>query len=165
MDLTSLYSDFVMDGREVLFHSAPGYVSSFHDNDGNVYCAVPAFQHSDADLARDPLSTNRRLVDTEELELFGTMVVAGATSDHIKVLIPDTFSGPTLNANSPVVLQHVVGLTLGPAVDLSSSLPAANLERALCGNSILPTLNKRRNSYWSEINPILQQWLDGIWPV
>ena len=143
MDLTSLYSDFVMDGREVLFHSAPGYVSSFHDNEGNVYCAVPAFQHSDADLARDPLSTNRRLVDSDELELFGTMVVAGATSDHIKVLIPDTFSGPTLNASSPVVLQHVVGLTLGTAVDLSSSLPAANLERALCRNSILPTLNKK----------------------
>ena len=74
MDLTSLYSDFVMDGREVLFHSAPGYVSSFHDNDGNVYCAVPAFQHSDADLARDPLSTDRRLVDTEELELFGAIM-------------------------------------------------------------------------------------------
>ena len=160
MDLTSLYSDFVMDGREVLFHSAPGYISSFHDNTGNVYCAVPAFQHSDADLARDPLSTNRRLVDSDDLELFGTMVVAGATSDHIKVLIPDTFSGPTLNANSPVVLQHVVGLTLGTAVDLSSSLPAANLERALCRNSILPTLNKRRNSYWSEINPILERWQD-----
>ena len=149
-----------MDGREVLFHSAPGYISSFHDNDGNVYCAVPAFQHSDADLARDPLSTNRHLVDSDELELFGTMVVAGATSDHIKVLIPDTFSGPTLNANSPVVLQHVVGLTLGTAVDLSSSLPAANLEQALCRNSILPTLNKRRNSYWSEINPILERWQD-----
>ena len=105
------------------------------------------FQHSDADLARDPLSTNRRLVDSEELELSGTMVVAGATSNHIKVLIPDTFSGPTVNANSPVLLQHMVGLTLGPAVDLSSSLPAPNLERALCRNSILPTLNKRRNSY------------------
>ena len=160
MDLTSLYSDFVMDGRELLFHSAPGYISSFHDNDGNVYCAVPAFQHSDADLARDPLSTDRRLVDSDDLELFGTMVVAGATSDHIKVLISDTFSGPTLNANSPVVLQHVVGLTLGTAVALSSSLPAANLERALCRNSILPTLNKRRNSYWSEINPILERWQD-----
>ena len=95
----------------MLFHSAPGYVSSFHDDEGNVYCAVPAFKHSDADLARDPLSTNRRLVNSDELELFGTMVVAGATSDHIKVLIPDTFSGPTLNASSPVVLQHVVGLT------------------------------------------------------
>ena len=45
MDLTSLYSDFVMDGREMLFHSTPGGVSSFHDNEGNVYCAVPAFQH------------------------------------------------------------------------------------------------------------------------
>ena len=35
MDLTSLYSDFVMDGREVLFHSTPGGVSSFHDNEGH----------------------------------------------------------------------------------------------------------------------------------
>ena len=97
MDLNYLYSDFVMDDKEVLFHSAPGSVSSFHDDDGNMYCAVPAFRHSDADLARDPLSTNRRLVNTEELELFGTLVVAGATPDHIKVLIPDTFSGPTVN--------------------------------------------------------------------
>ena len=158
MDLNFLYSDFVMDDKEVLFHSAPGTVSSFHDDEGNMYCAVPAFRHSDADLARDPLSTNRRLVNTEELELFGTMVVAGATADHIKVLIPDTFSGPTVNANSPVVLQHVVGLTLGPAVDLTSSLPAPNLERALCNNSVLPTLNKRRGSYWSVDNPILQWW-------
>ena len=158
MDLNFLYSDFVMDDKEVLFHSAPGTVSSFHDDEGNMYCAVPAFRHSDADLARDPLSTNRRLVNTKELELFGTMVVAGATADDIKVLIPDTFSGPTVDANSPVVLQHVVGLTMGPAVDLSSSLPAPNLERALCRNSVVPTLNKRRGSYWSEVNPILQRW-------
>ena len=60
--------------------------------------------------------------------MFGTMVVAGATSDHINVLIPDTFSSPILNANSPVVLQHVVGLSLGTAADLSSSLPADNLD-------------------------------------
>ena len=60
--LTFLYSDFVMDDREVLFHSITGQVSSFHDDEGNVYCAVPAFGHSDADLARDPLSTNRRLI-------------------------------------------------------------------------------------------------------
>ena len=123
-----------------------------------MYCAVPAFRHSDADLARDPLSTNRRLVNTEELAIFGTMVVAGATADHIKVLIPDTFSGPTVNADSPVVLQHVVGLTLGPAADLSSSLPAPNLDRALCRNSVLPTLTKRRRSYWAEVNPILRRW-------
>ena len=29
--LTSLYSDFVMDDREVLFHSIAGRISSFHD--------------------------------------------------------------------------------------------------------------------------------------
>ena len=158
--LTSLYSDFVMDDKEVLFHSITGHVSSFHDDEGNVYCAVPAFRHADADLARDPLSNNRRLVSSEELQVFGTMVVAGATSDHIKVLIPDTFSSPILNANSPVVLQHVVGLSLGTAADLSSSLPADNLDRLLCGNSVLPTLKRRQNSYWAEINPILVQWRD-----
>ena len=123
-----------------------------------MYCAVPAFQHSDADLARDQLSTNRRLINTADLPMFGTLVVAGATADHIKVLIPDTFSGPNVNANSPVVLQHVVGLSLGPAVDLSSSLPSPDLDRALCKNSLLPTLTRRRRSYWAEVNPILRKW-------
>ena len=156
--LTSPYSDFIMDDREMLFHSIAGQVSSFHDDDGNVYCAVPVFGHSDADLARDPLSTNRRLVSAEELQVFGTMVVAGATSDHIKVLIPDTFSSPILNANSPVVLQHVVGLSLGTAADLSSSLPADNLDHLLCRNSVLPTLKKKQYSYWAEIHPILEKW-------
>ena len=159
MDLpTSPYGDFIMDDREMLFHSIAGQVSSFHDDDGNVYCAVPVFGHSDADLARDPLSTNRRLVSAEELQVFGTMVVAGATSDHIKVLIPDTFSSPILNANSPVVLQHVVGLSLGTAADLSSSVPADNLDHLLCRNSVRPTLKKKQYSYWAEIHPILEKW-------
>ena len=128
MDLNFLYSDFIVDERELLFHSVPGTLPSFHDDEGNMHCAVPTFQHSDADLARDPLSTNRRLINTDDLPMFGTLVVAGATTDHIKVLIPDTFSGPTVNADSPVVQQHVVGLSLGPAVDLSSSLPSPDLE-------------------------------------
>ena len=122
-----------------------------------MYCAVPAFRHSDADLARDPLSTNRHLVNIEELALFGTMVVAGATADHIKVLIPDTFSGPTVNADSPVVLKHVVGLTLGPAVNLSSSLPAPNLERALCRNSVNPILQR-----WQNVNDAKCPVCDGL---
>ena len=90
--------------------------------------------------------------------MFGTLVVAGATADHIKVLIPDTFSGPTVNADSPVVLQHVVGLSFGPAVDLISSLPSPDLDWALCRNSVLPTLTRRRRSYWAEVNPILRRW-------
>ena len=32
--LTSPYSDFIMDDREMLFHSIAGQVSSFHDDDG-----------------------------------------------------------------------------------------------------------------------------------
>ena len=81
MDLNSLYSDFVMDDKEVLFHSAPGAVSSFHDDDGNMYCALPAFRHSDADLTRDPLSTNRRLVNTEEL---GVIRYVGRGRSHTR---------------------------------------------------------------------------------
>ena len=67
---------------------------------------MPTFQHPDPDLARDPLSTNRRMLD---LSMFGTLVLAGLTPDHINVLIPDTV-GPTVDAESPVDLQHVVGL-------------------------------------------------------
>ena len=52
----------------------------------------------------------------------------------------------------------MVGLSLGPAVDLSSSLLPPDLDRALCNNSVLPTSIRRRRAYWSEINPILQKW-------
>ena len=71
--------------------------------------------------------------------MFGTLVVAGPTTDHINVLIPDTV-GPTVDAEGPVDLQHVVGLSLGPATDLSSSLPPADLATSLCENSVVPTL-------------------------
>ena len=122
-----------------------------------MYCAVPVFQHPDPDLACDQLSTNHRLPETADVAKFGTMVVAGSSTDYIQVLIPDTV-GPTVDADSPVVLQHVVGLSLGPAVDLSSSLPPTNLALALCDNSVLPTLTRRRRAYWAEINPILRKW-------
>ena len=157
MDLDQLYRDFFVNDRELLFHSAPGTVPSFHDEEGNMYCAVPVFQHPDPDLARDLLSTNHRLPETADLAKFGTMVVAGSSMDHVKVLIPDTV-GPAVDADSPVVLQHVVDLSLGPAVDRSSSLPPTDLALALFDNSVLPTLTRRRRAYWAEINPILRQW-------
>ena len=72
MDFRLLYSDFVMDDREVVFHSTSDLEPSYHD-DLDTYCAVPAFQHADPDLARDPLSTNRRLLDTADLDMFGTL--------------------------------------------------------------------------------------------
>ena len=79
---------------------------------------VPAFQHPAPDLVCDPLSTNRRLPETADLAMFGTLVVAGSTPDHIRVLIPDTV-GSTVDAESPVDLQHVVGLSLGPRIILA----------------------------------------------
>ena len=138
IDLSLLYRDFLVDDQELMFHSIPDTMPSFHDVDGNMYCAVPVY-HPDPDLARDPLSTNHHLPETDDLAMFGTMVVAGSSPDHIKVLIPDTV-GPTVDADSPVDLQHVVGLSLGPAVNLSLTLPPADLALTLCDNLVLPTL-------------------------
>ena len=146
-----------MNDREFLFNYTPGSVPSFHDKDGNTYCAVAAFQHPDPDLAWDPLSTNRWMLDMVDLSMFGTLVVAGQTPDHINVLIPDTV-GPTVDAEGPVDLQHAVGLSLGPATNLSSSLPPADLATSLCEKSVVPTLRMGRRAYWDEINPILQKW-------
>ena len=100
MDLRLLYSDFVLDDREVVFHSTSDSEPLYHDDLDNTYCVVPAFQHADSDLARDPLSTNRRLLDTADLEMFGTLVVAGPTPDQIYVLILDSV-GPTVDAGRP----------------------------------------------------------------
>ena len=157
MDLNLCYRSFVVDDRELIFHSVLGTVPSFHDEEGNLYCAAAAFQQPDADLARDPLSTNHRSTDTTQLAMCGTLIVASSTRDYIRVLIPDTV-GTMVNVDSPLVLQHVVGLRLGTPVDLSSSLPPADLDHALCDNSVLPSLIRKKISYWSEINPILQKW-------
>ena len=157
MALRLLYSDFVMDDQEVVFHSTSDSEPSYHDDLDNTYCAVPAFQHADPDLARDPLSTNHRLIDTADLQMFGTLVVAGPTPDQIYVLIPDSVA-PTVDAESPVDLQHVVGLSLGSAMNLSSTLPPEGLDLTLCNNSLCPTLGLGRQDYWAEITPILRRW-------
>ena len=83
--------------------------------------------------------------------MFRTLVVAGPMPDHINVLISDTV-GPTVDAESPVDLQHVVGLSLGPTTNLSSSLPLS-----LCEKSVVSTLGLGRRAYWDEVNPILRE--------
>ena len=83
--------------------------------------------------------------------------MAGPTPDQIFVLIPDSV-GPTVDAESPVDLQHVVGLSLGSAINLSSTLPPEGLHLALCNNSLRPTLGLGRQDYWAEITPILRRW-------
>ena len=87
MDLGLLYSDFVMDNRELILHTAPGGSGVFRDDMGSTHCAITAFRNEDPDIERDPLSTNRRLFDSGGIELFGTMVVAGPTPDVIYVLV------------------------------------------------------------------------------
>ena len=114
MDLGLLYNDFVMDNRELILHTAPDASSVFRDYMGATHCAITAFQNGDTDIERDPLSTNRRLFDSEGIELFGTMVVARPTPDVIYVLIQDSTTC-TADDVSPSDLQHVVGLSLGPA--------------------------------------------------
>ena len=43
-------------------------------------------------------------------------------------------------------------------MDMSDSVPASNLDRALCPNSLAPTLGLQRREYWEEINPLLAKW-------
>ena len=80
MDLNLCNRNFVVDDRELMFHTVLGTVPSFHDEEGNIYCAAAAFQHPDADLDRDPLSTNHRSTDATQLAMFGTLIVAGRAS-------------------------------------------------------------------------------------
>ena len=123
MDLGLLHGDFVMDNRELILHTAPGASSIFRDDMGATHCAITAFRNGDPDIERDPLSTNRRLFDSEGIQLFGTMVVAGPTPDVIYVLIPD-LTTCTADDVSPADLQHVVGLSLGPAEEPRRHLAA-----------------------------------------
>ena len=114
-------------------------------------------QHPDPDLARDPLLTNRQMLNVMDKAMFGTLVVAGQTPDHVTVLIPDTV-GPAVDTVGPVDLQHVVGLSVGPAMNLSSSLPPADLATSLCEHSVVPTLGLGRRAYWDDVHHILKKW-------
>ena len=157
MDPRLLYSNFIMDNRELMFHTTPDVTHIFQDDRGFTYCAITSFQNGDPDISRNPLSTNRHLTDSHEFQMFGTMVVAGPTPDEIYILIPDSVSS-TVDSVSLADLQHVVGLSLGSAENLSSTLPQDELHLALCDNSLRPTLTLGRQDYWSEITPILRKW-------
>ena len=41
---------------------------------------------------------------------------------------------------------------------MSDSMPTPNLDRALCPNSLAPTLGLQRREYWDEVNLLLSQW-------
>ena len=157
MDPRLLHTDLLMDGEEVLLQPTTDAEPTFKNDRGYTYCALAVFRSDDPDLAWDPLSTNRRLQEMADLEMFGTMIVAGPTPEQIFVLIPDSV-GSTVDADSPADLQHVVGLSLGSAENLSSTSSTEGLHLALCDKSLRPTLCLRRHDYWSEVTPILRKW-------
>ena len=157
MDLGLLYSNFAMDDKDLTLHTTPDGSGVFRDIDGQTHCTIRPYNHVDPDMARDPLSTNRRLFDSGEIELFGTMVVAGPTTDVIYVLVPDNTTC-TADEIAPADLQHVIGIRLGAPENLGSNLPREDLHLSLCENSLRPTLIADRRVYWAEITPLLQRW-------
>ena len=64
MDLGLLYSNFVMDKKkkDLTLLSSPDGTTVFRDPDGQTYCTIRPYNHADPDLARDPFSSNRRLI-------------------------------------------------------------------------------------------------------
>ena len=65
---------------------------------------------------------------------------------------------PPVGMDVRIDMRHVVTLQLGPAVDMGCNLPPPNPERALCPNSLAPTLGLQRRNYWEEIDPLLEEW-------
>ena len=133
------------------------YTGSFTEDTEGDGVRLNAFNHADVDVAFDPLSANRRFSGTADLAVLGTLVFAGPTRDTISVMVPDCLMPPE-NATVRVDLRHHVGLSLGPAVDMTNWSPEDHLERALCPGSLADTLGLQRREYWEELNPILKRW-------
>ena len=133
------------------------YTGSFTEDIEGDGVRLNAYGHEDADIGFDPLSANRRFTGTADLAVLGTLVFAGPTRESISVMVPDCII-PPVSGTFRVDLRHHVGLSLGPAVDMTNWSPEANLERALCPASLVDTLGLQRRAYWDEVNPLLKQW-------
>ena len=131
------------------------YTGSFTEDTEGDGVRLNAFEHEDADVAFDPLSANRRFSGTADLAVLGTLVFAGPTRETISVMVPDCIVPPE-NGTVRVDLRHHVGLSLGPAVDMTNWSPEDHLERSLCPASLANTLGLQRRAYWDELNPIPQ---------
>ena len=133
------------------------YTGSFTEDTEGDGVRLNAYGHEDVDIGFDPLSANRRFAGTADLAVLGTLVFAGPTRESISVMVPDCIIAP-VNSTVRVDLRHHVGLSLGPAVDMTNWSTEANLERALCPASLADTLGLQRRAYWDEVNPLLKQW-------
>ena len=135
------------------------YTGSFTEDIDGDGVRLNAFEHEDADISFDPLSANRRFAGTADLAVLGTLVFAGPTRETISVMVPDCLM-PPVNGTVQVDLRHHVGLSLGPAVNMTNWSPEDHLERALCPASLADTLGLQRRAYWAELNA--KDHIEGI---
>ena len=133
------------------------YTGSYTEDVDGDGVRLNAFDHDDASIAFDPLSANRRFPGAADLAVLGTLVFAGPTCHSISVMVPDCLLPPVDNMVR-IDLRHHVGLSLGPAVDMTRWSPEAQLDRALCPGPLFDTLELQRRDFWAELNPILKQW-------
>ena len=133
------------------------YTGSYTEDVDGDGVRLNAFDHDDASIAFDPLSANRRFPGAADLAVLGTLVFAGPTCHSISVMVPDCLQPPVDNMVR-IDLRHHVGLSLGPAVDMTRWSPEAQLDRALCPGPLLDTLELQRRDFWAELSPILKQW-------
>ena len=137
--------------------SSPAQMGPYSEDTGDDRLRINAFANTDFDVALDPLSTNRQFPAIDDLAVLGTLVFGGPTRDSIDVMIPDCLL-PPVGGDIRIDLCHLVTLSLGPAIKMGDSMPPPNLDRALCPNSLAPTLGQQRREYWDEVNPLLSQW-------
>ena len=116
---------------------------------------INAFDHDDVNVAFDPLSTYRIFPDTADLAVLELWF---SEAPSIDVMIPDCLlppvGGGARSSGSPSPRHPFPGISYG----MSDSVPASNLDQALCPNSLAPTLGLQRREYWEEINPLLAKW-------
>ena len=126
------------------------YTGSYTEDVDGDGVRLNAFDHEDASIAYDPLSANRRFAGAADLAVLGTLVFAGPTCHSISVMVPDCLLPPVDNIVR-IDLRHHVGLSLGPAVDMTRWSPEAHLDRAMCPGPLLDTLELQRREFWGEL--------------
>ena len=121
MDPRLLYTDFLMDDRELLLQPTTDTEPTFRDDRGYTYCAIAVFRSDDPNLARDPLSTNHSAgldpaFDIPVVESLSPLIISSATPPPV---VDAPFRSITPNNRSLTYLQS------GPFDQPQSYMPLA----------------------------------------
>ena len=144
------------------------YTGSYTEDVDGDGVRLNAFDHEDASIAYDPLSANRRFAGAADLAVLGTLVFAGPTCHSISVMVPDCLLPPVDNIVR-IDLRHHVGLSLGPAVDMTRWSPEAHLDVSgpSFGHTGAPTsrILGRAEPNSEEVEVYKRQQVSGLWRV